>query len=161
MYGEDGVDVMNCKFLDKFKFMERNHGIIFGRGKPILDSGVIQIEPIESAKKGIRREAKIIYAQDKAAGQDRAKELAVLRFDPLLSRFHPQKHLGSVPEKLENALQKYLKKDSISKEVKNQGDQALSFKFPLIEPDDFKQMFYLKYMKTVAHAGENVGTIAA
>jgi DNA-directed RNA polymerase I subunit RPA1 len=24
MYGEDGVDVMNTKFLDKFKFMENN-----------------------------------------------------------------------------------------------------------------------------------------
>lgn len=161
LYGEDGVDVMNSKFLDKFRFMERNHASIFGRSKPILDSGVIQIEPIEQAKKQIRREAKVIYAKDKAAGQERAKELAVLRFDPLLSQFHPQKHLGSVPEKLESALQKYLKKDSISKDVKNQGSHALSFKFPLIEPEDFKQMFYLKYMRTVAHPGENVGTIAA
>lgn len=31
----------------------------------------------------------------------------------------------------------------------------------MIEPDDFKQLFYLKYMRSVAHPGENVGTIAA
>jgi len=48
-----------------------------------------------------------------------------LRFDPLLSRFHPQKHFGAIPEKLEAALQKYIKKDSIYKEVKNQGEKSL------------------------------------
>lgn len=100
-YGEDGVDVMNCKFLDKFKFMEKNHSNIMQRMKPILESGVIQIEPIEKAKKAIRHEAKVIYSQNKEIGQEKAKEMALLRFDPLLSRFHPQKHFGAVPEKLE------------------------------------------------------------
>ncbi len=152
---------MNTKFLDKFRFLERNQAIILGKCKSIIDSGVLQIEPIEKAKKEIRREAKVIYSKQKSLGQEKAKELALLQFDPLLSRFHPQKHFGAVPEKLEAALQKYIKKDSISKEVKNQGDHALSFKFPLIEPDEFKKLFYLKYMRSVAHAGENVGTIAA
>ena len=31
----------------------------------------------------------------------------------------------------------------------------------MIEEDDFKQMYYMKYLKSVAHPGENVGTIAA
>ena len=152
---------MNTKFLDKFRFLERNQAIILGKCKSIIDSGVLQIEPIEKAKKEIRREAKVIYSKQKSMGQDKAKEIALLQFDPLLSRFHPQKHFGAVPEKLEAALQKYIKKDSISKEVKNQGNHALSFKFQLIEPDEFKKLFYLKYMRSVAHAGENVGTIAA
>lgn len=46
-------------------------------------------------------------------------------------------------------------------EIKNQGENALPYKFPIIEPEDFKKLFYLKYMRSVAHAGENVGTIAA
>ena len=53
---------MNTKFLDKFRFLERNQAIILGKCKSIIDSGVLQIEPIEKAKKEIRREAKVIYS---------------------------------------------------------------------------------------------------
>lgn len=87
--------------------------------------------------------------------------MALEAFDPLLSRFHPQRHFGSVPEKLEQQVQKFLKKDSLSQEIAKQGNHAMSFKFPNIEPEDFKKLFYMKYMRSVAHAGENVGTIAA
>ena len=80
---------MNTKFLDKFRFLERNQAIILGKCKSIIDSGVLQIEPIEKAKKEIRREAKVIYSKQKSLGQDKAKEIALLQFDPLLSRFHP------------------------------------------------------------------------
>ena len=35
------------------------------------------------------------------------------------------------------------------------------YKDELISEEDFKQMYYMKYLKSVAHPGENVGTIAA
>jgi len=35
------------------------------------------------------------------------------------------------------------------------------FKYEAIDPEDFKKMYYVKYLKSVAHPGENVGTIAA
>ena len=41
LYGEDGVDVMNTKFLDKFRVLERNQAIIMGKHKSIIDSGVL------------------------------------------------------------------------------------------------------------------------
>jgi DNA-directed RNA polymerase I subunit RPA1 len=41
LYGEDGVDVMNTKYLDKFRFLERNQAIIMGKHKSIIDSGVL------------------------------------------------------------------------------------------------------------------------
>jgi DNA-directed RNA polymerase I subunit RPA1 len=69
---------MNNKFLDKFRFLERNHSIVMGKSKPIIDSGVLQIEPIEKAKKEIRHEAKVIYSKQKSMGQEKAKEQALL-----------------------------------------------------------------------------------
>lgn len=36
MYGDDGVDVMETKFLNKFKFMENNHTTIQNRVKRFL-----------------------------------------------------------------------------------------------------------------------------
>lgn len=40
-------------------------------------------------------------------------------------------------------------------------DYVLKRKFAPIEPETFKKMYYMKYMKSLVHAGENVGTIAA
>ena len=33
--------------------------------------------------------------------------------------------------------------------------------FAMIDPESFKEMYYTKYLKSVVHPGENVGTIAA
>lgn len=68
LYGEDGVDVMNGSFLTKYRFLERNHSNIFAKSKSIIDSGVLAIEPVEKAKREIRREAKRIYSKDKEMG---------------------------------------------------------------------------------------------
>ena len=38
------------------------------KSKSIIDSGVLAIEPVEKAKREIRREAKRIYSKDKEMG---------------------------------------------------------------------------------------------
>ena len=68
LYGEDAIDPMNRSYIDKFRFMERNHSIISSKSKPILESGVLQTNSIEAAKKEIRHEAKKIYAKNKEHG---------------------------------------------------------------------------------------------
>ena len=50
---------------------------------------------------------------------------------------------------------------SLSKKCEREGALAPKRKFPLIEPDAFQQLYYMKYLKSVVHPGENVGTIAA
>jgi DNA-directed RNA polymerase I subunit RPA1 len=39
--------------------------------------------------------------------------------------------------------------------------RALKHKYSQIDPEDFKNMYYHKYLKSLVHPGENVGTIAA
>ena len=55
----------------------------------------------------------------------------------------------------------FIKKNSLSKKQELEAGKAPTYKFPLINEEDFKQMYYMKYLKSVAHPGENVGTIAA
>lgn len=47
MYGDDGVDVMETKFLDKFKFLERNYSAMARRAKKLVQSGAVEIDPIK------------------------------------------------------------------------------------------------------------------
>ena len=55
----------------------------------------------------------------------------------------------------------HVKKNSLAKKLELQGTSAPKYKTPLINEEDFKQMYYMKYLKSVVHPGENVGTIAA
>ena len=41
MYGEDGIDVMNTKFLDKFKFMENNFRSLDNKAESLIEKGVV------------------------------------------------------------------------------------------------------------------------
>jgi DNA-directed RNA polymerase I subunit RPA1 len=42
----------------------------------------------------------------------------------------------------------------------SEGERAPKTRYQAIKGETFKKMYYLKYMKSVAHPGENVGTIA-
>ena len=62
---------------------------------------------------------------------------------------------------MSESIRNYLKKDSLYKKAEHDEGKTPSYKFPLINEEDFKQMYNMKYMKSIAHPGENVGTIAA
>ena len=81
--------------------------------------------------------------------------------EPLLSKFNPLRHFGAISEKMSDSMRTYLKTDSLHKRHELEEGSAPSYKHPLIDEDAFKQMYYMKYLKSVAHPGENVGTIAA
>ena len=81
--------------------------------------------------------------------------------DPLISKFNPLCHFGAISEKMGESMRTYLKKNSLCKKVETEAGKAPKYKFDLIDEENFKQMYYMKYLKSVAHPGENVGTIAA
>lgn len=81
--------------------------------------------------------------------------------EPLISKFNPKKHFGAISEKMSDSLRSYIRKDSLYKKIEVEGSKAPKYKFPLINEEDFKEMYFMKYLKSVVHPGENVGTIAA
>ena len=58
MYGEDGVDVINTKYLDKFDFLEQNFNSLISSGQDIMRK--VDSDTIPEYKKKARKQAKII-----------------------------------------------------------------------------------------------------
>jgi len=81
--------------------------------------------------------------------------------DPILSKYHPHRFFGSISEKMESSVVDYIKNDALAVSLDKQGKKALKYKFPVAEPEEFKKMYYHKYLKSLVNPGENVGTIAA
>ena len=55
---------MENKFLDKFKFLERNHTTIFKNIDKFLSKGAVETDTIEQAKSKVKREVKRIMKRD-------------------------------------------------------------------------------------------------
>lgn len=158
MYGDDGVDVMETKFLDKFKFLERNYASMSHRAQKLVQTGAVEIEPIKKEHKQVLKKAKMLMQEDSSLTATEAKQRVS---EPFISKFNPLRHFGAISEKMSDNMRTFLKKDSLQKKLENEGAKAPGYKFPLISEEDFKQMYYMKYIKSVVNPGENVGTIAA
>ena len=150
---------MENKYLDKFKFLERNYSAMSTRAKKLIETGAVEIEPIKKEQKSILKRAKKLMNEDSSLSATQAKLLVTP--EPLIAKFNPLRHFGAISEKMTDSMRSYLKQNSLLKKVENEAGKAPKYKFPLISEEDFKNMYYMKYLKSVAHPGENVGTIAA
>lgn len=73
MYGDDGVDVMETKFLDKFKFLERNYSAMSTKAKKLIETGAVEIEPIKKEHKSVLKKAKKLMNEDSSLTGTQAK----------------------------------------------------------------------------------------
>ena len=73
MYGDDGVDVMETKFLDKFKFLERNYASMSHRAQKLVQTGAVEIEPIKKEHKQVLKKAKMLMQEDSSLTATEAK----------------------------------------------------------------------------------------
>lgn len=158
MYGDDGVDVMETGYLSKFKFLERNYEMMSLKAKKLVQTGAVEIEPIQKEHKLVLKKAKKAMQADSSLTATEAKHQVS---DPMISKFNPLRHFGAISEQMSDQMRTYFKKNSLSHKVETEKGLAPSYKYPLINEEDFKQMYYMKYLKSIANPGENVGTIAA
>jgi DNA-directed RNA polymerase I subunit RPA1 len=157
-YGDDGVDTMNTKFLDKFKFLERNHKICFQKFDSLIKSGALDTETVEKAKLRDAKSAKKLMKSDKKLSESQALQKVA---DPILSRFHPQRYFGAISERMETGVSAFTKNECTFVGREKEGKNALKHHYAIVEPEDFKKMYYHKYLRSLVNPGENVGTIAA
>jgi len=161
------VDVMQRGYLDKFKFLESNYMDSARKAKKFVQSGAVEMESIVREKKQVRRAAKKLLDSvntEEVVGTDRtmsAEDAKLQVSEPIIGKFHPLRYFGAISEKMESQLRQFIKKDSLSRRQEVEGAMTPKRRFPIIEPDEFQQMYYMKYLKSVVHPGENVGTIAA
>ena len=114
MYGDDGIDVMETKFLDKFDFLERNYEAMSRRAKKLVQTGAVEIEPIKKDHKNTLKKAKKLMQEDPELGATEAKQLAS---DPPLSKFNPLRHFGAISEKMNDKVRTHVKKNSLTKKL--------------------------------------------
>ena len=138
-YGEDSLDVTKQKHLYQFDFSASNYAAFVEKYRP-WDA----IDKIEDglAEKYMR---KALYKPKK--------------YDPVLSRLSPGRHLGAVSEKYEQALNEYIDANPSrylsSKEKPNRRQSAA------VSKAKFRSLMYIKYMHSLAAPGESVGLLAA
>ena len=109
LYGDDSVDVMQTKFLDKFKFLENNYMDQSRKANRLLQSQAVEIEPIKDHKTYVKRQAKKLLKSGECESTEQAKFQVS---DPIIGLFNPLRHFGAISEKLETSLKQFIKKDS-------------------------------------------------
>lgn len=138
LYGEDSIDVTEMLYLNKFDFLEQNYAALLK--KYYSDNIMTSIDSTTVSK--VRKE------QRKGENNDE---------DPILSRYNPSRYLGSTSDKVYGDLKKFCKK--YKKEFSEQ--TVVKSKTKRIKAHTLEKLYFLKYLKSLVHPGENVGTIAA
>ncbi|KAJ3105589.1 hypothetical protein HDU97_007931 [Phlyctochytrium planicorne] len=145
LYGEDGLDVIKQKTLEKFDFNLMNYLPLVERYKP---GKVTEFIDEESVKKYWKKVAK-------AGGE----------CDPITSVLSPSRNLGSVSEKFDLEVKDFIDKHNskfFDAKKSDQGHPVLSFHGDdAIKKKNFKAFMYFKYMNSLADPGEAVGLLAA
>lgn len=95
LYGEDGIDVINTKYIDKFDFLENNFNSLIHSGQDIYKK--VNTTRIEKMNKRMVKAADKLRKADKSLTEKNALEKVS---DPLIATHHPQKYFGSISESL-------------------------------------------------------------
>ncbi|KAG9291424.1 hypothetical protein G9A89_021842 [Geosiphon pyriformis] len=131
-YGEDSLDIIKKKHLYQFKFNLENYAAFSRKYQPTEVFKILDTQhALAYSKKALKRPEK---------------------YDPVLSIFPPSRHLGSVSEKFEKALNKYVDENL---------DYLKQFHKNKINENEFKSLMRLRYMYSLVEPGESVGLLAA
>ena len=141
-YGEDSLDVTKASYLTKFKFNAQNYEAFIEKYNPVSASKALDCtKGAKYMKKSLKKPKK---------------------YDPSLSLYAPGRYLGSVSEKFQSELQKYIDSnpDGILKTDADMESCRDSIK-RLPKPSTFEALMHLKFLHSLVDAGEAVGLLAA
>ena len=143
LYGEDGIDTTKMLYLNKFDFTEQNYAAMLTN---YYSDNIMSSIDTESVPK-LKKEQKINKKKDIKS---------IDNCDPILSKFNPSRYLGAISEKMNDDLRKFNKNHKKSKEQ----DDILNIRPKKIKSSTLEKLCYFKYLFSLAHPGENVGTLA-
>lgn len=99
MYGDDSIDVVNSKYLDRFGFLEQNFTSLITNfnGKEILDR--VDKESAEKYKHNERKNLKRVKKENPTMKKEEI--LKNFRGDPTTAVYNPLRYFGSISEKID------------------------------------------------------------
>jgi DNA-directed RNA polymerase I subunit RPA1 len=148
-YGEDGLDVIKQKTLDKLEFCAMNYRALAKRYSPMELEKSNQVDH-DSVKKYWKK----------------AKKTGTVLVDPVMSVLSPSRNVGSVSEKFADLIDEFVKSNKNNllepkdADPKKRSPTSWSGGKP-ISGRLFKMLMNLKYMHSLVDAGEAVGLLAA
>ncbi|KAK6331541.1 hypothetical protein TWF730_004615 [Orbilia blumenaviensis] len=135
LYGEDGIDIGKQAHLSDFTFHAKNHETY--------------IEQLGCANLTDRLDFNTAMDYSKEVAKKLRKAgSSLVTMDPAISVFPPGRYVGSVSEQFSGDLEKF---------VKENPGECLSDKR---EKKMFKNLMYLKYLRSLISPGEAVGILA-
>ncbi|KAH9850735.1 beta and beta-prime subunits of DNA dependent RNA-polymerase [Lenzites betulinus] len=146
-YGGDSLDVTKQKHLTQFEFIARNETSFVNRYQPRSLTGLVSEEAVEYMKK-------IVKYKEKKDKRD--------KYLPALSKYPPQRYLGSTSELFADKVDDYVKKNPHGL-LRAKGDVGLPIKrrkAPLSKRN-FQLLTSVKYMRSLVEPGEAVGLLAS
>ncbi|KAJ3090513.1 hypothetical protein HK102_003478 [Quaeritorhiza haematococci] len=156
-YGEDALDVVKQKTLDKFGFCAMNYLALVARYRPGLIIGRVDDKAAGKYREKQEREERKIVKRRKSGVDDSARGKRKYA-DPVLSKFHPERYIGSTSDSFAEALEKYIQTNPDSL-IYSEAPTDPSVR--VLTPEKFKLLMQLKYQNSVSQAGEAVGLVAA
>ncbi|PWN27196.1 beta and beta-prime subunits of DNA dependent RNA-polymerase [Jaminaea rosea] len=162
-YGEDGLDTTRSKYLDQFDFTAQNFTTYVNRYNPKQLAQVFKTEDTEAIKKHLK----------KALAKPH-------KYAPVMSQWNPARYLGSMSESFARDVEAWvgknasglLKESKKSKNKRKHGDEdgaaavastaakLASSRQPL-DPERFKALISVLYLRGLVDPGESVGLLAA
>ena len=93
LYGEDGIDVTEMLYLNKFDFLEQNYAALLKKFYSDKMMSNIDTTAVSDTRKKRR--------------QDKKDGLKAVEEDPILALYNPSRYLGSTSEKVHHDLKKF------------------------------------------------------
>ena len=141
-YGEDSLDVIKSKSLNKFDFCAMNYKALLQRYSPSKLAGKVDEEAVLDYMK-------------------RAKKQEI-DSDPVLSLYNPGRYVGSVSDKFYSDLEKYIQENPNKLlKIKSERQEKHAWSGRAISSKKFKGLMDIKYMHSLVEPGEAVGLLAA
>ncbi|EFJ45495.1 hypothetical protein VOLCADRAFT_105949 [Volvox carteri f. nagariensis] len=184
-YGEDGLDVMNVSYMLQFGFLARNAERFVqqvDQDTAMTASKVACLTEREAkVAAALEKRGKLLEkasqqekeGQAEAAAESRKRAAALLDGMPI-SALHPPTVVGASSEAFADALQAFMRANAgsdllaadVKSATKSKRDKQHQAKAPNILPGrvdgaTFSQLMMLKFMRSLAAAGEAVGVLAA
>ena len=152
-YGEDSVDIARTAYLTRFDFLTNNWRALLHKLNPPAAIEALDTKAVEAFTQQHRRRAE---ERRRGAGEEE-----VNAFDPVLSKFSPGAHLGSVSDSFTAAMADFIEGDSERLFSSPQSTSGPSSSLSRVTPSKFTALMQLNYLYSLVQPGESVGILAA
>lgn len=153
-YGEDGVDPSKASFMDQFKFLAMNSKALCQKYR--IEDVAEAFDVDGSAHKSVNKHMKRLLKRSKGKYNDLSNPI-----DPVMNRYDPMHHVGSISEKYAMQIADYCKRNPDHMLQSDKDDDDDENDASKLTQDLFKAIAHLKFMRSFAEPGDAVGVLAA